>query len=299
MTSAYRGRKPRFRRRKLQTGILKYPDRPVLVNTREMQHRHLAMKGHFVYHQRFLSRYLDYPRTIMVYLPPSYEHSNSHYPVIYMHDGNNLFDPATGFMGREWRVDETLERMFEQHLLPEVIVVGIYNSPARFDEYTYHPHSFHGHQQGGQGKRYARFLIEELKPFIDQHYRTLPQAQHTAMMGSSLGAIISFYIARDYPEVFSRLGLMSPTVYWANHQLIRDTLQFPRHFKLWVDIGTEEGRDPHTEETVESTQLFIHTLEQIGYRQPENLGFYIDYLVGHDEYAWANRLEKALGYLFG
>lgn len=291
--------KPRFRRRKLQTGILRYPaDGPRLLDTRQMPNRHLAMRGQFQYLPQLESRWLSEPRTVMVYLPPSYAHSHHHYPVLYVHDGNNLFDPATGFMGREWRLDEALERLFTQELIPEIIVVGIYNTSARFEEYSWHAHDDHGFRHGVQGPAYARFVVEELKPFIDSHYRTLSDRFHTGMMGSSLGAMISFYTALAYPQVFGCLALMSPTIYWANHQILHDVAHFPRHLKLWVDIGSEEGRNPLTEETIESTQLFIQALESIGYSQPDSLGFYIDWLAGHDEQAWARRVHKPLRYLF-
>lgn len=296
--SSYRGPSPRFRRRKLQTGILKYPNNPLLVNTREMRYRHLASKGRFRYHHDFVSRYLLHARTIIVYLPPSYESTQQRYPVLYAHDGNNLFDPETAFMGREWRLDETIERLFESREIPEMIVVGIYNTPARLDEYTFHTHIHEGHPCGGNGLQYARFVVEELKPFIDVRYRTLSDKAHTATLGSSLGAIISFYLARKYPEVFHKVGMMSPTVYWSHHQILKDVSDLPHGLKLWVDIGTEEGSNIHTEETVESTQDFVYALRQHGYVINRDLGFFIDYLVGHDEYAWGKRVDKALRFLF-
>lgn len=289
---------PRFRRRKLQTGILKYPaPQPRLVDTRQMEHRHLALKGRFDYHHDLISRWLTHGRSVIVYLPPSYGSSPQRYPVLYMHDGNNLFDPATGFMGREWRLDETLERLFEQGLR-EMIVVGIYNSPDRFAEYSWHQHNDRGYLHGARGPEYARFLVEELKPFIDGHYRTIGDAFHTAIMGSSLGAMISFYTALAYPDVFSRVGLMSPTVYWAGHRILADVPHFPRHLRVWIDIGSEEGRDPDTEETIESTLALVQAFEAQGYTQPLNLGFFIDWMAPHDEHAWARRVELPLKYLF-
>jgi predicted alpha/beta superfamily hydrolase len=288
----------RFRHRKLQTGILNYPGQAHLHNTREMRYRHLSLKGRFDYHHHVVSRYLVHNRSLIVYLPPSYDLSQRRYPVLYMHDGNNLFDPATAFMGREWQLDVALEKCFYQRLLPEMIVVGIYNTPARLDEYTFHAHHHDGHPCGGGGKPYARFIAEELKPFIDSHYRSESGPAHTAIMGSSLGALISFYTAASYPELFSKVGMMSPTVYWAHHQILKDVAALPTHLRLWVDIGTEEGSNPHTEETVESTQLLVQALEKRGYVQNVNLGFFIDYLVGHDEWAWGNRVDKALRFLF-
>ena len=290
---------PRFRRRKLQTGILKYPlNAPRLIDTRQMEHRHLALQGSFRYHHDFGSDWLDHRRSVIVYLPPSYGKSPQRYPVLYMHDGNNLFDPATGFMGREWRLDETLERLFAQGGLREMIVVGIYNSPERFAEYSWHPHFDRGYQHGAIGPAYARFLVEELKPLIDSHYRTISDGYHTGIMGSSLGAMISFYTALAYPGVFSRVGLMSPTVYWAGHQILEDVFHFPRDLRVWIDIGSHEGSDPDTEETIESTLALVQAFERIGYTQPDRLGFFIDWLAPHDEHAWAKRVELPLKYLF-
>jgi len=292
-------------RRKRPTGPLYYSLKPgaglpSLVDTRQMEFRHLSMRGQLILHPDLQSRYMSHAHPIMIYLPPSYAQSpRRHYPVLYAHDGNNLFDPATGFMGREWRLDEALERLFETQKIPEMIVVGIYNSPDRLEEYTWHASLFNGYPCGGKGASYARFVVEELKPWVNQHYRTLPQASYTGQIGSSLGAIISFYIARAYPDQFSRLALMSPTVYWANHQILRDTASFPTHFRVWVDIGTEEGQDPHTEETVESTQAFVHALEAQGYTRFQNLGYYVDWFAGHDEMAWAQRVHKPLQFLYG
>ena len=296
----YQGpQRARFRNRKLQTGILKFPSQPQLVNTRHMSQRHLTIKGEFAYHSQVSSQYI-LPRDIIIYLPPSYaKYPNKHFPVIYMHDGNNLFDPATGFMGREWCLDETLEQLFNTQAIPECVVVGIYNSPDRLHEYAWHTHSHLGQPCGGTGPEYARFVVEELMPFIEVNYRVQTTREATVMMGSSLGAVISFYIARAYPERFGKIAMMSPTVYWAQHALLKDVSTFPTDLKLWVDIGTEEGRNRQTEETVESTQEFVHALEAIGYQQPMSLGFYIDYLAGHNEYAWANRVERPLRYLLG
>lgn len=298
-----RSRLPRSRRKR-PTGPLFYSLKPLaspaLVDTRQMEFRHLSMKGQLIEHRNLPSAHLSQPHTVLIYLPPSYAHSSHrHYPVLYAQDGNNLFDPATAFMGREWRLDETLERLFESGKIPELIVVAVYNTPDRIEEYTWHAHIYNGYPCGGRGPAYARFLAEELKPWVDSHYRTLPLASCTGLMGSSLGAIISFYIARAYPQSFTRLALMSPTVYWAHHQILRDTASFPRHFKLWVDIGTEEGHNPETEETVESTQAFVQALEAQGYQRYQNLAYYVDWFAGHDEIAWAQRVHKPLQFLYG
>jgi predicted alpha/beta superfamily hydrolase len=273
---------------------------PPDIDPRDMRLRHLSLQGSFHLYRNVTSQYLDEARSLMLYLPPGYTRERTRrYPVLYTHDGNNLFDPATGFMGREWRLDETLDRLIENGQLHPLIVVGIANTRARMEEYTWYPGEHHGHVSGGLGPAYARFVAEELKPWIDAHYRTLPDRECTGLMGSSLGALISFYIARAYPEKFSRVAMLSPTVYWADHGILADTATFPDNMRLWVDIGTEEGRDPDTEETVESTLRFVDALSQHGYSTYHNLGFYIDPEAGHDEWAWANRVELPLRFLFG
>jgi predicted alpha/beta superfamily hydrolase len=298
-----RPRQPHSRRNR-PTGPLFYPLKPgatpLLVDTRQMEYRYQAMKGRLEIYADLESAFLHHNHTVIVYLPPSYAHSPyRHYPVLYAHDGNNLFDPATAFMGREWRLDETLERLFQAKEIPEMIVVGIYNSPDRLEEYTWHTSLYNGYPCGGKGQGYARFIVEELKPWIDHHFRSMPQAEYSGLMGSSLGAIISFYIARAYPSVFSRLALMSPTVYWAQHQILKDCQNFPLHLRLWVDIGTEEGWNRETEETVESTQEFVHALEARGYSRFHNLAYDVDWYAGHDEMAWGKRVHKPLQFLFG
>lgn len=257
------------------------------------------IRGSLNYHHQFASRYVKPKRNIIVYLPPGYHlNPQKKYPVVYMHDGNNLFDPQTAFMGRDWQMAQAAERLIFNDGIEPFIIVGISNTADRFEEYTWHPALFQEEIYGGWGLLYAHFVVKELKPFIDQNYRTLWQREHTTMMGSSLGAIISFYIAREYPRVFSKIGMLSPTIYWAEHRILEDTLSFPTSFKVWVDIGTEEGTNIHTEETVESTLSFIWQLEAIGYRQFKNLGFYIDWGAGHDEYAWRKRMDKIVKFLF-
>jgi len=152
-------------------------------------------------------------RRIWVYLPPDYNQSNRRYPVLYMHDGQNLFDQATSFAG-EWQVDETLERLFKEKGFA-IIVVGIDNGgERRIDEYSPWVNSEYG--RGGEGDAYVRFIVETLKPYIDSKYRTLPN--ETGIMGSSLGGLISIYAGFKYPEVFKYVGAMSPA-FWFNPEI--------------------------------------------------------------------------------
>lgn len=259
-----------------------------------------STQGTLIIHPKIRSPHLKYPRSVIVYLPPGYElNPATRYPVVYMQDGNNLFDPSTAFLGRHWGADEVVDQLVTQNQLRPVIMVGIYNTPHRMDEYSWYSFRHQGLTEGGHGKAYAQFIVKELKPFIDQHYRTRPERIHTAILGSSMGGLISFYTARKYPDVFGHIGMMSPTLYWDNHHIMEDLHDFPLNFRLWVDIGTEEGRDPQTEETVESTQAFAMALQSKGYCIRENLGYYIDWWAGHDEFAWGKRLHLPLRFFFG
>lgn len=270
-------------------------DLQVLHTTPKVSH---TLTGHFRTHANMASAYLKNPHTIMVYLPPSYTQSTQRrYPVLYMHDGNNLFDRATGFMGQEWEVDEHTEALIKAGKIEDIIIVGVYNTPARMEEYTWHPATLDGQTQGGQGAAYGRFMVEELKPFIDQQYRTLSDRNNTAVMGSSLGGLISYYLGQQYPHVFSKIGMMSPSVWWADRKIIQDAKGVPTDLKFWVDIGSKEGSNPT--QTVQNTRDFVSQLEQKGYQHFRSLAFHIEDGAGHNEQAWSQRLEKPLRFFFG
>jgi len=167
----------------------------------------------------FSVKSLNRTRRIWMYLPGDYESSKKKYPVLYMHDGQNLFDNATSFSG-EWGVDEALDSMKNP-----VIIVGIDNGGTkRMLEYNPDDTKQFGK---GEGKQYLEFIVKELKPYIDKNYRTLPDKQHTAIAGSSMGGLISFYAGIYYPETFGALGVFSPS-FWINPQ-IKDEV------KQWVN----------------------------------------------------------------
>jgi alpha-glucosidase len=163
---------------------------------------------------------LDRKRTIRLYLPPNYS-SGELFPVIYMHDGQNLFDNATSFAG-EWKVDEILDSLYTYRGF-SAIVVGIYNDEKeRINEYS--PWKNDSLGIGGDGDKYVKFIVNTLKPFIDRHYRTLSGRENTAIMGSSMGGLISLYAALEYPEVFGNAAIFSPSLWFApklNDYLLR------------------------------------------------------------------------------
>ncbi len=231
---------------------------------------------------------LDNTRDILVYLPPSYRGSGRHYPVIYMHDGQNLFDPTTAFAG-EWYVDDTLERLARDGV--ECIVVGIPNmGPARVDEYS----PFHEPGVGGgRGHAYLDFIVHTLKPEIDARFRTRRERTHTGMMGSSLGALISLVAFFRHPGVFGFAGAMSPSLWFAGGAVF-DYIERQGRWsgRLYLDIGTREGA-AH----VRHARRMAQYLRRTAVRPRLDVLFVRDRGARHNEEAWASRFARAVRFL--
>ncbi|HEX2573136.1 MAG TPA: alpha/beta hydrolase-fold protein [Polyangia bacterium] len=240
----------------------------------------------------FYSPQLGNSRTLILYLPPSYsENPLKRYPVLYMHDGQNLFDAATSFGGVEWQVDENANGLIAGGTMDEVIVVGIYNAGAnRLYEYTPCCDASYG---GGGVNSYERFLIDTVKPYVDANYRTLPGKDTTALMGSSLGGLASFYIVRRNPSVFGKAGCMSSSFWWNNQALPQEvevaTGKVPARF--YIDAGTSS--DGLTE-----TTRMRDALVADGYVQGGDLYYYVAQGGSHNEASWSARLYIPLQYLF-
>lgn len=249
-------------------------------------------------HEGFASKHLSEKRDLWVYLPPGYsENTRDRYPVLYMHDGNNLFDARTAFMGNEWHVDETAERLIRSGELPPLIIVGVSNTPARLDEYTWQRGEVQGKPMGGKGPQYARMLVDEVKPFIDKTYRTKRDRANTGVMGSSLGGLISLYLARNNGDTFGKIGAMSPSVWWSQRAVLADLKGLRTDDRIWVDMGTQEGSDP--QEMLDDARALKRTLLGFGYVSGRSLQYVEDEGAGHNEAAWANRTPYALRFLFG
>ncbi len=256
-----------------------------------------SLSGNFRLHSQVSSRYLSNARDVLVWLPPDYDsNSSQRYPVLYVHDGNNLFDRRTTFGGVEWQLDETAGRLIQSQAITPVIVVGVYNSPARMEEYTWYPDTLDGKTMGGKGQQYADFLVKELKPLIDQSYRTQSDKKHTGIMGSSLGGLISFYTARAYPNTFGQVGMISPSVWWKDEQAKSDIGSFPKDVKIWVDMGTREGSNPDA--MLQTAKDFVSGLENAGFAHFKNLAFHIEEGGDHSEAAWARRLDRPLRFFY-
>lgn len=229
-------------------------------------------------------------RDILVYLPPSYDEGRRAYPVLYMHDGQNLFDDATSFVC-EWGVDETLEAASEAGL--ETIVVGIPNmGTARCDEYSPFVDRKNG---GGQGDAYLDFIVQTVKPLIDENFRTLRDREHTGILGSSMGGLISLYAFFRHSATFGLVGAMSPAFWFADRAIFAaaEAASFaPGH--IYLDVGTNEGR-----QTVQDARAMRALLEQKGYRQGHELCYVEEPKADHCESAWSGRLDHALRFLLG
>ena len=249
----------------------------------------------------FHSNILQNDREVIVYLPPGYNSSkHTRYSVFYMHDGQNLFDGATSFIpGLEWQVDETAQRLIAAGKVEPLIIVGVYNTKDRIDEYT--PASDAKYKLGGKADLYGRMLVEELKPFIDSNYRTKRDAKHTGLGGSSLGGLASLYLALKYPSVFGRAAAVSPSVWFANKQIVHyvESLRRKPNVRIWIDIGTKEGRTTEeAQQSVDNTRLLRDTLVKQGWKLGKDLNYFEAEGAEHNEAAWAARVESILTFLF-
>lgn len=232
---------------------------------------------------------LQRQRDIWIYLPPDYAQSTAAFPVIYMHDGQNLFDAATSFSG-EWKVDETLNQWAENNK-QSFIVVGIANGEAhRMNEYAPWVNDQYG---GGEGEAYVSFITETLKPYIDSNFRTLAGPEHTALVGSSLGGIISFYAGLQYPEVFGKIGALSPA-FWYNPEFFAfaNTTTLPRHQRLYLSAGGEEPESVAANITRISSTLLSRGWAANRLQSKVHAGY------GHNETYWASIFEETITFLF-
>jgi len=261
-----------------------------------------TLTGNVRYHQAFHSKILNNDRDVEVYLPPDYDkNKNKRYPVLYLQDGQNLFDGATSFIpGQEWRVDETAQSLIVAGKIEPLIIVGINNAGKdRANEYT--PAEDTKYKAGGQADLYGRMLVEELKPFIDTNYRTLKDVAHTGIGGSSLGGLVSMYLGVKYKNVFSKVAVVSPAVWWADNQIVHyiDALPKKPKLRIWLDIGTKEGSNSDdAKQATDGARLLKEALIKKGWHEGDDLKYLEADGAEHSERAWAARTDQILEYLF-
>jgi predicted alpha/beta superfamily hydrolase len=251
----------------------------------------------------FRSRIFRNTRFLRVWLPPGYDdpaNAGLRYPVLYLNDGQNLFEPATSFTGVEWQVDETADRLIREGVVPPMIIVGIDNSGKdRLREYIPH-RSLQSMMLRVHGTRYPSFLFKEVIPFIARNYRVTSDSANTGLGGSSLGALIALYTAAVRPGVIGRLLLESPSLWASNRQIIRQSRQIKRWpERIFLATGTEEaGRADKDQSMVDDVRELAAILRRAGL-DDTRLRLVVDDGASHHESAWAHRFPGALTFLFG
>ena len=253
-------------------------------------------EGEFRKHAGFRSKFLPTARDVLVYLPPDYGlEATRRYPVLYLHDGQNLFDGATAYIpGQDWRVGQTAGALIRQQAIEPVIVVGIYNTGReRVEEYT--PSACPRLKVGGKADLYGRLIVEELKPFIDSHYRTRAGVCDTGLGGSSLGGLVTAYLGLRHPSVFGKLAVVSPSVWWDGRRILGDVaaLGSKTDARIWLDMGTEEGP-----RSIDDARRLRDALLSKGWNLDRDLHYHEARGARHTEAAWAERVEPILRYLY-
>lgn len=245
----------------------------------------------------FTSTKLPSTRGLWVYLPPTYlENTESRFGVLYMHDGQNLFSASTAFGGNEWKVDETLDAAAESGDIRETIVVGVENTAARIDELTPTNDPSYG---GGKADQYLAMIATEVKPLVDKDLRTIPGREQTAIMGSSLGGLVSAYAGVTKADVFGLVGEMSPSTWWDDKVILGEVSGMKtkpvRPLRVYVDSGDSGNSN---DDVVNTTELAAR-YRSIGYADAKDFKHVVQPGAVHNEIYWAQRLPAALGFLLG
>jgi len=250
----------------------------------------------------FHSRIYRNDRFLRVWLPPGYDDAQNaarQYPVLYLNDGQNLFEPATSFNGVEWQVDETANRLIREQVIAPMIIVGIDNTGKdRLREYMPH-RSFQPMMLRVQGTRYPSFLIKEVMPFVARHYRLASGPRNTGLGGSSLGALIALYTVAVSPGIFGRLLLESPSLWASNRQIIRQSRTVRRWpERVFLATGSAEaGREDRDRSMVDDVQELAAILHRGGL-DARHLRLVVEQGASHHESEWAQRFPDALSFLF-
>jgi predicted alpha/beta superfamily hydrolase len=257
-----------------------------LISDKETTFKNFEIIGNLEFIEDFKLDHKLLPRKIVVWLPKDYyskRKSETRYNVLYMHDGQNLFDPNTSYAGKHWMVAETISKLLKQGKILDLIVVGIYNTPDRLDEYDW----------SKRGRSYIEGIISNLKPYIDSKYRTLTGRENTAIMGSSMGGLISFYAGWFFPDVFSMSGCMSSSFYYHNDEVLKLVSEYSGE-KIPVKFYIDHGEDG----LIRGQKMFC-LLSQKGYVIGTDIDYFYAPNAEHNEAEWASRLERPILFFFG
>lgn len=250
----------------------------------------------------FYSRELNNYRNIRVYLPRSYDKDPTRrFPVLYMHDGQNIFEPENNMFHKSWNVHKTADLLINEGLMKEIIIVGIDNNQERSSEYCHIAPEYKTYGRMGaqeysasreaKGMLYEKFILNSLKPYIDANFRTFTDRENTAMMGSSMGGLVTYYIGFRHPEVFGQLGIISPALHWLDFNQL---LAIPKEpMKVWMDTGEEEAY------YVDNARSMLNHLLEHGFIAGKDIAYYQVPNAIHNEEDWAKRVKLPLLFLFG
>ncbi|MEM1009688.1 MAG: alpha/beta hydrolase-fold protein, partial [Myxococcota bacterium] len=231
------------------------------------------------------------PRDVLVWLPPNYQaQTQQRYPVLYMHDGQNLFDPTTSYVGIDWEIDQCIQQLTTEQRIQTPIVVALQNTSDRLEEYAPTP----------KGYAYMDFIVQHVKPFVDQRYRTLPRREHTATMGSSMGGLAAFLLAWCHDQTFSKAACLSP-VFLNEHDPQVDVCQWVDDFEgtrkdiqLYIDNGEKDVEY----KLMPGCKRMLKNLQKRGYQIGRELEWFLDQDAHHHEGAWAARAWRPISFLF-
>jgi predicted alpha/beta superfamily hydrolase len=255
-----------------------------------------SFTGDVRYHEVH-SKTLGNSRQVWVYLPPNYaQNSDKRYPVVYAMDGQNLFERGTAHGGQEWGMDEAAQRAMSQGSMQEAIIVAVSNAKSdRLKEYSPVPDPKHG---GGGAEDFARFLKTELKPMIDGAYRTEGTRESTAVLGSSMGGLVSLYMGLAHADTFGLIGALSPSLWWAQQHMLEQWKSNPpvqRPEKVWMDMGDRESDSDQNSNGIPDTLDHTRALHGVLASQGQQGLMYHEIPGGtHSEGAWAGRIQHVL-----
>ena len=249
------------------------------------------------------SKSLHRRRPVLVYLPPGYNPEDPwRYPVLYVHDGQNIFDPKTSAFGVDWGLGQVIEKELTAQTITPMIVVAVYNTRYRMEEYT---PTVDYRERGGKAKEFLTALVDELKPFIDAQYHTRTDAASTGIMGSSLGGLLSLFASQSFSHVFQRVAALSPSLWWSGRDLISSIAgakQFHSPSRLWLDMGTRESNEDRNRNGVPDVLDDLRMLRFVllGRGMQEGLDLHVEEISGasHTEADWGRRVDRVLRFLY-
>ncbi|SIR48452.1 alpha/beta hydrolase [Halanaerobium kushneri] len=246
----------------------------------------------------FKSEVLNNSRKIRIYLPPSYSaQKNKFYSVLYVHDGQNVFYGRESFSGDSWNLHQTAERLIRAEKIEEIIIVAADNmGKERLSEYAHQDGYYRGKKVKARGFAYEKFIIRELMPFIEENYRVRKGPENTALMGSSMGGLVTFNIGLRRSDLFGKLAVMSPSFWWGKSSPLEKINSYNYHnlkSRIWLDTGEAEGK------FMSFTEDVISRLKELKRKFKLDLIYYQVPGAVHSETAWAARVHCPLLYFYG